>query len=98
MKCKTCGKEFKGVLLEYYGDWECSDCNKEDVIHSEEGTKIFLETFSAGSSYEQLVATNHLSFFKEYTVDKIEVGSWHTDVWLKEIPEISFNSVFFVRA
>jgi len=32
-----------------------------------------------------------------YTVDYTEVSSWHTDVFLEEFPNESFNSVHFAE-
>ena len=37
----------------------------------------------------------NLEVGKVYTVDRIEVHSWHTKVWLKEVPGKVFNSVHF---
>jgi hypothetical protein len=33
---------------------------------------------------------------KTYTIDFVDTGSWSTDVFLKEIPNVAFNSVQFV--
>jgi hypothetical protein len=37
----------------------------------------------------------YLELNKIYTVDYIEIHSWHTKVFLKEFPGIEFNSVWF---
>jgi hypothetical protein len=39
----------------------------------------------------------HLELDVIYTVDRIEVRSWHTKVFLKEVPDVEFNSVWFRR-
>lgn len=31
----------------------------------------------------------------EYTVKKIQIYDWHSDVYLEEFPKTPFNSVFF---
>ena len=40
---------------------------------------------------------NHhlLEIGKEYTLEDIEIHSWHTIVYIKELPNIEFNSVAF---
>ena len=53
---------------------------------------------SAGYDYHKEVAQKHLEIGKEYIVEKTEVDSWHTDVWLQEFPNVKFNSVFFEDA
>ena len=97
MNCEVCGKELRGVSLAYFFYWRCSDCNREDVIHSEAGTKLAVETFDAGYSYDKELAEKYLEFGKEYTVTSIHVGGSRTEIILKEIPNIEFNSVFFKR-
>ena len=32
---------------------------------------------------------------KTYTVEEVDVHGWHTEVYLKEIPDVPFNSVLF---
>lgn len=48
-----------------------------------------------GYPHDQKVAAKHLTEGESYTVDKVEVHSWHTKIWLKEVPDVSFNSVLF---
>ena len=40
---------------------------------------------------------NHhlLEVGKEYTLEDIDVHSWHTIVYIKEFPNVEFNSVVF---
>ena len=64
-------------------------------IFAIKGHKIKCVTLSAGYSYHQEIAEKHLEIEKEYTVDKTDVDSYHTDVYLQEIPNVKFNSVFF---
>ncbi len=36
-----------------------------------------------------------LNLGEVYTIEKIEVHSWHTKVFLKEFPGVEFNSAWF---
>ena len=36
-----------------------------------------------------------LKFGEIYDVERIEEHSWHTKVFLKEFPDVEFNSVWF---
>ncbi|ENA1795746.1 hypothetical protein ABF176_002599 [Flavobacterium psychrophilum] len=64
-------------------------------IYAIEGHKIKCVRLSAGYRFHQELAEKYLEVEKEYTVEKTDVDSYHTDVYLKEIPNINFNSVFF---
>ena len=64
-------------------------------IYALKGHKVKCGTLSAGYDHHKKVAQKHLEVGKEYTVEKTEVDSCHTDVWLQEIPNVMFNSVFF---
>ena len=68
-------------------------------IHSKEGTKVvFVET---DVSQAQISYGNHsdpcgvLEVGKIYTIQKTDVRSGHTKVYLKEFQGMSFNSVWF---
>lgn len=64
-------------------------------IYAKEGDKVVCYTFDAGYAYHQEIANKYLVIGQVYTIDHTEVDSWHTDVYLKEFPEVKFNSVFF---
>lgn len=100
MNCSKCGKEIKGVQLYYpiAKGWECSDCDKYDVIRSETGTKLIYAFSENGYAGDIEMGKKYLHYGVEYTVDHIEVGSWHTDVILMEVPNIKFNSCLFARS
>lgn len=36
-----------------------------------------------------------LEIGKEYTLEDVDVHSWHTDIYVSEFPNISFGSVLF---
>jgi hypothetical protein len=60
-------------------------------IYALEGFKVILRFGSTASGWEK--ARKLLDFGTIYTVEKTEVHNSHTDVWLKEVPGESFNSV-----
>lgn len=64
-------------------------------IYTPIGSKVIFSFPNNGTEHEQNIAKKYLILNKEYTIEKIEIGSWHTDVFLKEIKNISFNSVLF---
>lgn len=65
-------------------------------IRAAAGTKVKCISLSKndyGCSSED--AQKHLVLNKEYIIDYTEVHSFHTKVFLKEIPGIAFNSCRF---
>ena len=64
-------------------------------IYAIEGHKVRCYTFNAGYDYDKQKAEKYLELGKEYTIDYTIVDSCSTDVYLKEFPNIKFNSVFF---
>ena len=56
-----------------------------------------------GATEDQILWGNNddpreiLEINKTYTVDKVEVHSWHTKVYLKEFPGLKFNDVSFEK-
>lgn len=64
-------------------------------IYALKGHKVCVVTLDAGQDHHKQTAKQHLELSKEYTVERTEVGSWHTNVYLQEIPDIAFNSVLF---
>jgi len=64
-------------------------------IYAIEDHKIKCVTLNAGYDYHKEIAEKHLEVGKEYTVLRTYVDSYHTDILIKEIPDIKFNSVFF---
>jgi hypothetical protein len=66
-------------------------------IYSPKGAKVIF-TGKGGYDHERERACKVLEIGKVYTVERTEVGSWHTSVWLKERPGEGFNSVHFAPA
>ena len=69
-------------------------------INSPEGTKVKVLIDEKGQimngyDHDKFHAQKHLDPSQTYTVDRTEVHSCHTKVFLKEIPNESFNSVHF---
>jgi|CXWL01.1.fsa_nt_gi hypothetical protein len=48
-----------------------------------------------GHDCDKRLAEWHLHIGGIYTLEKAEMGAWHTDIYLKEVPGIAFNSVLF---
>lgn len=72
--------------------------NERMDIYAKEGDLVIVTEKSAKSGLEEDVANvgKHLKIGKVYTVERTEVGGWCTDVILKEVPGVRFNSVNFV--
>lgn len=66
-------------------------------LYANEGYKVTVtkKSINYGYDYDKEKANKHLKAGEIYTVERTEVGGWHTDVFLKEIPGICFNSVHF---
>jgi hypothetical protein len=96
-KCPKCGKTLNGLSMDYGFKWECSDCNTNDVLHAERGCVVRAVNLTDGYSYDEEIANHYLVKNADYTVERVSVGGWRTDVWLQEFPKIKFNSVHFKR-
>lgn len=64
-------------------------------IYALKGHKVRCINQSSPYEYEAEKARKHLVVGQEYTVDYTEVHNESTDVYLQEIPEVSFNSACF---
>lgn len=64
-------------------------------IYAKSGTTVVYSDAISGYDYDQETARKHLVFGQEYTVDYTDVRSCHTNVYLQEVPGVSFNSVIF---
>lgn len=97
--CRKCGKEIKGITLIYSrsGKWECSDCNKSDVLCCEIDSKVVFSHPESGYSYDSEHAKRYLQLNKIYHVKNLEVGRYISSLTLKEFPNVSFNTVHFER-
>lgn len=63
-------------------------------MYSPPGT-IVQYTGHNGSEADQHHANKHLKIGTNYTLERSEVGGFHTDFLLKEVPGKMFNSVHF---
>lgn len=99
MKCCVCGKELDGLISMYVSNWKCSNCeeDKTDVLHCEKGCKVTVSTFNAGYEMEKKTMEQLFKIGEIYTIDKVVVGSFYSNVYLMEFPGKKFNSVFFRR-
>lgn len=64
-------------------------------INAHYGTKVIFSNPNSGYEYDQELAKKHLTVGKTYTVNHVDIHSWHTHVYLQEIPGVAFNSVLF---
>ncbi len=70
-------------------------------IHTKPGTKV-MPLYKNGSplnGYEsdQAKVAKYLPEGSTFTVDSMNVRDWGTDVYPKEVPDVAFNSVCFVK-
>lgn len=63
-------------------------------LDCKQGTKIRY-TGTGGWDADKVHANQHLTIGEVYTVDIIDIGSWSSDVYLTEVPDIDFNTVMF---
>lgn len=69
-------------------------------IYSKKGSKVTAlfdldGELMNGYDSEKEAASQYLKPEVVYTIERTEVGSWHTTVFLVEFPNIQFNSVHF---
>lgn len=66
-------------------------------IYANEGDKIIVteESSRNGWDYDKKLVKNYLEIGKTYTVDFTVIHSASTEVYIKEVPEVCFNSVNF---
>lgn len=64
-------------------------------IYSPRGTTVIFNHPDAGYKHDQVQAARWLQVGGHYMVERTEVHGFHTNVWLQEFPDQSFNSVHF---
>lgn len=64
-------------------------------IYAKKGDKVIFKYPTAGHKHDHELVKKHLTLNELYTVNKTVVGEYHTDVYLEEFPNITFNSVNF---
>mgnify|MGYP003632937772 CR=1 FL=1 len=64
-------------------------------IYALKGHKVICDDLDVGYNFHKEIAKKHLELDKTYTVEKTEVESSSTKVFLQEIPGIEFNSCCF---
>jgi len=66
-------------------------------IYAKKGEKITVteETIKYGSDTDRRRAEKYLAVGKTYTVYSIVVMAWCSKVFIKEVPKLPFNTVFF---
>lgn len=99
LRCPKCGKLLNGVSFGYGHEWLCSECaeDKADVLHCERGCKVRAVDLDAGMPGDSKKAKELLVEGQVYEVESLEVGSWISNLCLKEFPGVRFNTVQFER-
>ncbi|MHC1778290.1 MAG: hypothetical protein AB9834_23015 [Lentimicrobium sp.] len=64
-------------------------------IFALKGHKVKCININTGYEYERELARQYLTIGNSYTLDYTNVGGSWTNVYLQEIPDVAFNSVFF---
>ena len=72
----------------------------DPVLHAWEGDEVVCKGYDAKFENGELISCidNVPISGTRYTVEKIEVNESSASVYLKEIPGIAFNSIFFIMA
>ena len=66
-----------------------------NILNRKKGEKIIYKYPNKGYTYERKLAEKRLVLNQIYTIERITIKDWHTDVYLQEFPSIKFNSVLF---
>ena len=69
-----------------------------DPQRTKPGDRVKFAFPNNGRAHDQVHAQKHLASGAEYTIARLDVGSWHTDVHLEEVQGAYFNSVHFASA
>ena len=66
-------------------------------LETKPGVKLLVtsESIKNGTDDDKVNADLYLRPKRKYTLKKIVVHDWHTDIWVEEIPGVKFNSVQF---
>jgi len=64
-------------------------------IYAKNGDKVICKNISRGYDLTDETANKYLKIGSVYTVDYTDVHNWHTNVYLIEFPNVSFNSTDF---
>ena len=62
---------------------------------AEHGDKVVFKHPDKGCEFDQELARKHLQVDEVYTVDVAYVHSYHTDVFLIEVPRVPFSNLLF---
>lgn len=105
LRTLSCSLQCKDVFVdkgEYEEGKEYEVKPVEASIYSAPGSKVKALFANGeichGSDFDKEKATIFLKPGIVYELDCADIGSWHTDFYLKEFPKIAFNSVHFVYA
>ena len=62
------------------------------------GSRLVFRRMDPALAHTQEMASKHLVPYKHYTVERVNVRSFHTYVYLAELPGMPFNRAFFDEA
>jgi len=66
-----------------------------DIRNIEKGEKVECVKTDGGYAHDELRGKKFLKIGNEYTVDRWYTNKKSTSVFFEEIPNISFNSIYF---
>lgn len=66
-----------------------------DIFDVKPGARVVFANPDAGYPSDILLADDRLELGRVYTVERTAVDGFETRVWLREVPNASFNSVSF---
>jgi len=66
------------------------------ILDLKSGDKVIYANDTAGYDMDIETGKKHLVLNQEYTINSMEIDSFHTDITLTEVgPSVNFNSVLF---
>lgn len=95
--CPKCGRTIPGVVNHYGREWICRECadDKSDVLRCERGSRVVFAHPDSGMAGDIQRAQKHLTVGAVYTVESLTIGGWCSELTLKEVPGVKFNTVQF---
>jgi hypothetical protein len=83
-------------LIEHFTENQYSiGLNNTMNIYSKKGDKVIVTEDSIKNGFEKSYSRSLLEIGKVYTIESVKIDKYNTDVFLQEIPNVSFNSVNF---
>ncbi|QQG45964.1 MAG: hypothetical protein HYY55_03210 [Candidatus Niyogibacteria bacterium] len=64
-------------------------------LDTKPGEKVLFDKPNSGYEHDSATARKHLNIGDTYTVERVEVADWSSEVFLKEVPDVGFNTTHF---